>query len=277
MQIYIVRFAKILNNLNQFVMKKLLLSLSLTLFVSLGFSQSIKRSYYDDLRTRIMEEAMVNTNGELNGPYKRYATNGIVDITCTYKNGRLEGLKSQFNTYTGKQQLSTKEFYKNDLRNGEAVYYNVDGTILKQGLYVNDKKEGVWKFLEPYKNDILTDDGKKGCEHIQYTLTYKGDEVVGKEGKETIKFYPSGKTYKETTYAKNSKGEVVPVGDSFTYFPWGEKEAHTQTDSEGTVIFNKVWWPDGKVKLNDTWENGTRHHGGYDYDGSPDYETKVSK
>ncbi|HEU0137301.1 MAG TPA: hypothetical protein VFQ50_08425, partial [Flavobacterium sp.] len=56
-----------------------------------------------------------------NGPYKKYATKGIVLEESTYKNGELDG---------------------------KAVFRWSDGQVVSEGTFVNGLKKGIWKFYE---------------------------------------------------------------------------------------------------------------------------------
>lgn len=70
------------------------------------------------------EETMYK-NDLKNGPYKKYAENGIIIEESNYKNGQFDG---------------------------PAVFRDADtGTIISKGKFVNGKKMGIWQFYEKGK------------------------------------------------------------------------------------------------------------------------------
>jgi antitoxin component YwqK of YwqJK toxin-antitoxin module len=59
--------------------------------------------------------------GVKQGPYKKYAENGVVLEDVNYKNGEIDGI---------------------------GIYREPDGTIVSKGPYVNGMKKGVWEFYK---------------------------------------------------------------------------------------------------------------------------------
>ncbi|RZL44101.1 MAG: hypothetical protein EOP00_21335 [Pedobacter sp.] len=92
-------------------------------------------------------DATVYTNGKtclkkngapLNGRYaikfNRYQTNFEVFI---------DGLKNGEFKVVRNKKLAEKGFYRNNLREGEWLYYNEDGTISRRSIYENGSQEGI--------------------------------------------------------------------------------------------------------------------------------------
>ena len=260
-------------------MKKLIAFL-LCLYSSVpmtGYTQTLKKTYYDIYKTTINEEFYVNSKGEKNGKYKEYTREGIVDVEANYKNGQLDGLCMEYFTSDGRQLIKSKVNYINGMREGEAFYYNhvacyPSPIIQAQGKYMNDKKEGSWTKITWYSNYYVKKmENEKDCYFVKSTVYYENDEEVSPtSGKEIRTFFPSGKPNFEGIYGSSKDGNSVFIGDKISYYPNGQEDSHDKMDSLGIVIYHKSWYPNGKLKLLESWENGTYTEEGYNEDGSPD-------
>lgn len=89
---------------------------------SKGKLEGLRSVFYPN--GKIAEETIYKNNLK-NGPYKRYAENGIIIEESNYKNGQFDGL---------------------------AIFRDADdGTIVSKGKFVNGKKSGIWQFFQKGK------------------------------------------------------------------------------------------------------------------------------
>lgn len=86
-----------------------------------GLLQGVRKVFYPD---GTLAEETTYVAGKKQGPYKKYALNGIV----------LE-----------------EAHYQNDQLHGEAIYRNADGKIASKGPFVEGLKKGYWEFYKDGK------------------------------------------------------------------------------------------------------------------------------
>jgi antitoxin component YwqK of YwqJK toxin-antitoxin module len=87
-----------------------------------------------------------NVIGEIkNGPYKTYYLDGKIYEEKFYINNILDGENIR---YYSNGQMNFKSFYKLGRRVGAFFVYNIDGSVLVYGKYVDDKRHGIWRFYE---------------------------------------------------------------------------------------------------------------------------------
>lgn len=102
-------------------MKKLLVSICLMAFVSLGFGQATTKVTKDSLNYREKYEVLKSNPQIKQGEYRLSAIS------------------------TGK--LLTTGFYKNNLKDGKWHEYNNDGYAIVEGTYKDGKKVGEWSYF----------------------------------------------------------------------------------------------------------------------------------
>lgn len=103
-----------------------------------------------------------DSRGMKQGLWKNYYPNRVLKSEGSYKNDKPQGL---FRLYFPTGVLKAEMDYKDDLKSCAAVLYDSTGRKMAEGLYINRKKEGGWKFYseetgtlraeETYKDDIL--------------------------------------------------------------------------------------------------------------------------
>lgn len=243
----------------------------LAIVVSFGLNaQQLKKTYYDYNKTKVDEEYFVNAKGEKNGKYKEYTREGILGQEANYVNGQLDGVYIKYATYGGKAELASKETYKADLLNGPATYYGEVGLILRQGNYIDGKKDGAWTILTPYNNYELKPEEKGECKYTKTEIVYKEDkEVEGKETDGPHKFYyvPCNKIYAEYIV---SGGKID--GEMKYYYPTGKISDIKKYDySTGTKkkMYSKSYFPNGKLRELEDFSSGQRKYEEYTESGEP--------
>lgn len=84
-----------------------------------------------------------NEQGNPEGLWERYFSNGQLDYRGLYINGKKDGL---WERYYKNGQLDNKGFYKNEIRIGYSESYYSTGELCCKGLFNNDSKSiGFWK------------------------------------------------------------------------------------------------------------------------------------
>ena len=246
------------------IIMKFLLFIPALLFSLSVQSQTLKRTYYDYYNRYKFEEYYVNAKGETHGKYKKYSEEGIVEEESNYKNGLLDGVQLKYSTYSGRQTLTFKKTFKDGLLNGPFVAYAKGNIPIQSGNFMNDKKEGVWTFIDPYKNYDLTDAEKKGCEWYKSKFNYVDGEVQW-EGLIESFYYPSGKPHSTGTYKSGKK-----IGEHKVFFPNGKLYSHEFYEENGKDYWKKAWYANGQLQKFESFKNGQVTYEGYDKEGNPD-------
>lgn len=125
-------------------------------------------------------------DGERDGAWKHFYTNGNVSIEEKYKKGNRNGI---YTKYFKIGSVDSKVNYINDKADGYYNEYYQSGVKFCEGWYRNDQKQGYWKYYGPtgiikkelyYLNDDLrgfqryyTVDGK-----LDYEMFYKNDLIA---------------------------------------------------------------------------------------------------
>jgi len=87
-------------------------------------------------------------NGKLEGSRTIYYPDAKVAEEMTYKNGLREGIYKKF---AQNGILLEQTTYANDQYNGDAIFYDSEGTIASKGKFLNGKKVGKWQFYSKGK------------------------------------------------------------------------------------------------------------------------------
>ena len=113
--------------------------------------------YYDD---GSIEGERTFKDGLLDGPFKHYNENGIVDMKGTYNNyGKMEGC---FKSYEQNGEIKSETTYKDGVKNGVFKVYK-DGYLIVEGEHKQDKVDGLCKAYDKNKkliSEVVYKDGK---------------------------------------------------------------------------------------------------------------------
>lgn len=249
--------------------KNIIMMVALMAYCLTSTAQSVKREYYDAwTKTMLMAEYQVNSVGEKHGWFKGYDREGVLIHEQQFKNNLWEGEIRQYSAFGGKRQLAKVENYRAGVLHGPAKYYR-DDLITQSGEYKDGKKVGVWTNYQPYNNYEFKTLLAQNKYYIQ-KIHYQDGEQVFPDGQFTMKYYPSGKTYATIEYNGGKK-----VGHHKYYHPDGTLSNEEKYDSNGKMIFETVYWPNGQVQMLRSWENGTFRYEGYDRQGNPDSNMKL--
>lgn len=147
--------------------------------------------YYDDDPKKPHKVFEVDKEtGKLDGSYKEYAEDGTLWIECSYKDGRLDGLrKAKEHAYYDVIQ-TVEENYKDGLLNGVRKVFNGNGSPSEEESYKNGLKDGIFKsFIDDgtliseksYKNDMkdgsFKEFNRKGM--LRKVKNYKEGALIG--------------------------------------------------------------------------------------------------
>lgn len=118
--------------------------------------------YHQDGKSILSTEHYVN--GLIDGEKLEYYISGVKALEETYKKGKREGLAIY---YTEDNTLLKELTYKDDRLEGPAKLYDALGNLIKEGTYRDNKKNGIWKYYENSKmiKKVRFPQNKIGVEH----------------------------------------------------------------------------------------------------------------
>lgn len=99
-----------------------------------GKLEGVRKVYYKNETPTLAEETTYK-NGIKNGPYKKYAENGVVLEESIYKNGEFDG---------------------------PAIFRSADNIVTAKGNFKNGKKVGIWEYTKGGKTTKENMDKKQG-------------------------------------------------------------------------------------------------------------------
>jgi antitoxin component YwqK of YwqJK toxin-antitoxin module len=124
-------------------------------------------------------------NGKWDGPYVDYHSNGRVFAKGTYKNGIKEGEWVWYDVY-GERFPDISGTYKNGKQEGSRIGYFKNGLLRQKGNYKNGNREGPWAYY--YENGQLMRKGtfKNGFRNGAWVY-YNEDGTLNKFATGTFK------------------------------------------------------------------------------------------
>jgi antitoxin component YwqK of YwqJK toxin-antitoxin module len=138
---------------------------------------------------------------------KRYP-NKVIMYTATFRNDKPVG---EFRRYSEDSKLRSVLVYSQDGTRAEATIYHPNGLVASKGLYINQKKEGLWQFYSEYRKGYLickenyTNNLRNGLSERYYldsTLAEKVNYQNDIKHGEYVQYHPNGKVCMKTTYSK---------------------------------------------------------------------------
>lgn len=104
----------------------------------------------------VLKEIGFLKNGKLNGLTTQYHENGNIKAEVEFKDGKQDGI-GKFYYETG--ELKKKTQFKNDLEFDSAFFYYKDGSLLQKSFLVNGKEEGT--LIQYYSDGTIMKSGAK--------------------------------------------------------------------------------------------------------------------
>jgi len=199
------------------------------------------------------------------------------DLNRTDKKGRRQGAWTDF--YPNGQRRYEGQF-KNDMCVGEFKYYDEqgnlratnsfdkggtralnksysDGRLIATGYYVNQKKEGEWRYYSKENGQLLlVEDNKNGKVHgsskvynpLNEQLAEEATYVDGRRNGPAKQYYDSGVLMMECQYKDNQLN-----GPSKTYYPSGALKEEGSFEKGSKVGVWKTYNEDGDVVGTDNY------------------------
>jgi len=153
--------------------------------------------HHSQFLQKLIAEGIINEEGIKDGPWKEFYTNGALKSEGVYDQGKRIGLwkfyhpNSQLEQtgYYNKQgkedgawawyfatgDLEREESYFNGMIDGFSTEYDQFGEVIAEGEYIEDYREGVWKFQ--YGDHRSEGEFLNGMRHGKWTDFYSNDLV----------------------------------------------------------------------------------------------------
>jgi antitoxin component YwqK of YwqJK toxin-antitoxin module len=195
---------------------------------------------------KIVGEGIIDEEGIKDGPWQEFYTNGQLKSIGVYdkgkrigewkfyhKNGQLEqiGTYNEFGKADGtwtwyypSGDLLREEGYFNGMLDGYSIEYDEFGEIIAEGEYIEDYREGLWKFN--YGDNLSEGEYLNGMRHGKWksyyadgTLSFEGNFIEDNPNGKHTWFWPSGVKKTEGNYIMGLKdGEWVKYNYDGTPF-----------------------------------------------------------
>jgi antitoxin component YwqK of YwqJK toxin-antitoxin module len=152
---------------------------------------------------KLEKKYFINSNG-IHGPFISYFEDGQIEEKCEYINGKLSGLREVYKSQlhgSSNYHIESRESHLNGFRNGKSETFGDDGKLKESGNYLNDIKNGVWKYFRRY--DSRT--GKDFDNYLYKQETYK----IGRLNGEVMEYYPNGNITMKVNYVEGNKRGIL--------------------------------------------------------------------
>lgn len=158
------------------------------------------------------------------------------ELVIKHRINKATRLKEGIYTMTYKQKLLISGSYVNDKRNGLWKFYRMNDTVQVEGNYKNGNKDGEWRSYYP--------DGKLSC-----IMRYNN----GKLEKASVGYYPNGNISFQKTYEMDTL-----IGEVKYLYPDG-KVWYTEVYKNGLLNGpSKTYYENGVLKEEVTFKQGRR-------------------
>lgn len=215
----------------------------------------LKRDYYPDGKIKV--EATYR-NGLAEGIRREFDSLGNIEKSYIFKNGVIVGQgiisangqrQGIWKEYYSNGQIKAQGAYRNDLRNGEWEFYHNNGTLEQKGTYNdNGKPEGKWMWYfsngallrqENFRNGLL--DGPMTEYDTNGKIVTQGDYIDGLE--EGFWYYQTGDMRMEGEYAAGMRN-----GNWTYYFSNGQLAFEGKFIDDNPNGAHVFYYADGNVR-----------------------------
>lgn len=189
-------------------------------------------------------EGIVDENGDYQGHWQLYYTDGNLRAEGDYKNSMrtgdwifyfpngaveskgkyVEGLpQGRWSWFYPNGDKRRNEFYRRGEEDGEVTEWDIDGNVISKGSYISGYKDGEWYYHvgDHTEKGKYVDGQRQGTWIYEYedgSLNYEGEYVAGLAVGKHQWYYPNGQIRKEGKYSSG-----IRVGTWNTYNPEGIK------------------------------------------------------
>lgn len=149
---------------------------------------------------------ITDIKGNKQGPWEKKYPNGSIMYEGFFTDNHPVG---EFRRYYEDKTLKSLLIYNNDGKEAVAEIYHPNGYIASRGKYINQLKEGKWKFFsEIFNGYLLSEEQYTGNIRNGISLTFYPDSTIaekiiyaaGVKHGEWIRYYPDGKVSLKSTY-----------------------------------------------------------------------------
>lgn len=173
--------------------------------------------------------------GRKQGPWVKKDSVGNVLYEGIFKDGHPIG---EFKRYYSNKTLLSLLIYSADGRTADAKMWYPNSFIASKGKYIDQKKEGLWKFYSSSVNGYLIN-----------AESYKGNKKNGL----SIKYFPDSTVFEKINYLNDKK-----EGEWLQYYPGGKlflKSYYSKDLLNGKF---EVWYENGKSQYSGAYKNSFR-------------------
>jgi antitoxin component YwqK of YwqJK toxin-antitoxin module len=195
--------------------------------------------------------------GRKTGHWIKKYPDGQIMYEGIFKNNHPVG---EFKRYDNKGNLQSVLIFSGDGREADATMYHPDGKISSRGKYVNQEKEGTWRFYssviegyliceENYSHNLRNGLSQKFYPDstLAEKVNYLNDRMQG----EWIQYYPNGQVSQVAHFI-----EGKAAGKFQAWYEDGTPEVTGQYENDLRDGKWLIYKPDGSVKYEVTYVNG---------------------
>jgi antitoxin component YwqK of YwqJK toxin-antitoxin module len=192
-----------------------------------------------------------DAQGKKQGHWIKKYPNGVVQYEGDFRDNHPVG---EFKRYYEDSKLKSVLIYSSDGNQADAALYYPNGFIESKGTYVNQLKEGKWKFYSAENEGYLINEEE-----------YKGNLRNGL----SVKYYPDGAVAEKLTYTDGKK-----EGDWFQYFQNGKLFLRSYYSDDMLNGKFEVWFENGTLQFSGFYKDNMREGVWYVYnqDGTVRYK-----
>jgi len=199
---------------------------------------------------------ITDQSGKKTGHWIKKYPDGKIMYDGIFKDNHPVG---EFKRYDEKGNLKSVLIFSDDGREADATMYYPDGKVSSKGKYINQKKEGMWKFYSVIDGYLICEENydnnlRNGLSEQFYpdsTLASKVNYTNGRMNGEWTQYYPDGQVSQISHYI-----EGMATGNFQAWYEDGTPSVSGQYKNdlrEGKWIIYKK---DGSVKYEVNYVNG---------------------
>lgn len=173
--------------------------------------------------------------GRKQGQWIKKYPNGNIMYEGTFRNDKPVG---EFRRYNTDKSLKSVLIYSTDNREADATIYHPNGFVASRGKYVDQLKEGKWKFYSSVISGYMINE-ENYSKNIRNGLS--------------LKYYPDSTIAEKVNYVKG-----IREGEWMQYHPNGKlflKASYTHGKLNGKF---QSWHPNGKPEYSGSYKNDMR-------------------
>jgi antitoxin component YwqK of YwqJK toxin-antitoxin module len=181
------------------------------------------------------ENNKTDPQGRKQGIWIKKYPNGNILYEGTFRDDHPVG---EFKRYYNDKKIQSVLIYSSDGKEADATIYHPSGYISSKGKYINQMKEGKWKFFSSSLKGSLI------CEE-EYSKNIRNGL--------SLKFYPDSSIAEKVRYVNDQKD-----GEWLQYHPNGS--LFLKSNYSNGMLNGKfeVWYQDGKPEFSGTYKNNLR-------------------